>query len=120
MAMTIVVTRNVEARVRGFLASTMLEIASGVYTAPRWTPAVRDRVWAVLVKWGVGEREDSVVMTWPDSKSPGGQAVRVLGELPLELRETPSVVLTRRSLSEAELGSLTTWLESVETDDSAS
>ena len=44
MSMTIVVTRNVEARVRGFLASTMLEIASGVYTAPTLTPAVRDRI----------------------------------------------------------------------------
>lgn len=118
MAMTIVVTRNVEGRVRGFLASTMLEIASGVYTAPKWTPAVRDRVWAVLVKWRVGDRDDSVVMTWPDAQAAGGQAVRVLGELPLELCETSSVVLARRPLSEAELGSLTAWLESDSTDES--
>lgn len=111
MAMTIVVTRNVEGRVRGFLASTMLEIASGVYTAPKWTPAVRDRVWAVLVKWGVGTRDDSVVMTWPDVNAAGGQAIRVLGEVPLDLCETSSLVLARRPLSEAELGSLTTLLE---------
>src|SRR5690606_6141284 len=96
MAMTIVVTRHVEGRVRGFLASTMLEIASGVYTAPKWTPAVRDRVWAVLVKWGVGTRDDSVVMTWPDVNAAGGQAIRVLGEVPLDLCETSSLVLARR------------------------
>lgn len=117
MAMTIVVTRNVEARVRGFLASTMLEIASGVYTAPKWTPAVRDRVWAVLLKWGVGCRDDSVVMTWPDAQAAGGQAVRVLGELPLELCETSSVVLARRPLSEAELSSLTTALADAPEDE---
>lgn len=110
MAMTIVVTRNVEGRVRGFLASTMLEIASGVYTAPKWTPAVRDRVWAVLVKWGVGQRDDSVVMTWPDAQSAGGQAIRVLGEVPMELCETSSVVLARRPLSDAEMRSLTSLL----------
>jgi CRISPR-associated protein Cas2 len=106
MPMTILVTRNVEGRVRGFLASTMLEIAGGVYTAPNMTPAVRDRVWAVLEKWSVGTRNDGAVMTWPDAQAPGGQVVRTLGEPPLELQETPSVVLTRRSLSEGELSSL--------------
>ena len=110
MTMTIVVTRNVEDRVRGFLASTMLEIASGVYTAPTLTPAVRDRIWAVLEKWQVGTRGDSAVMTWPDAQAPGGQAVRALGELPLELHETPSVVLARRPLSRAEISSLTIML----------
>ena len=106
MPMTIVVTRNVESRVRGFLASTMLEIAAGVYTAPNLTPAVRDRLWAVLEKWAVGTHDDGAVMTWPDAQAPGGQVVRTLGEPPLELHETPSVVLARRPLSEAELGSL--------------
>ena len=109
--MTMVVTRNVESRVRGFLASTMLEIAGGVYAAPNLTPAVRDRIWEVLVKWQVGTREDGAVMAWPDTQVPGGLHVRMLGEPPLELCETPSVVLTRRPLSETELRSLTTSLE---------
>jgi CRISPR-associated protein Cas2 len=109
--MTIVVTRNVEGRVRGFLASTMLEIASGVYTSPNMTPAVRDRVWDVLVKWQVGTRDDGAVMTWPDAQAPGGQVVRALGEPPLELHETPGVVLARRPLSEAEAGSLKIQLD---------
>lgn len=47
MPMTMVVTRDVEARYRGFLTSTMLEIAPGVYVAPRLSKGVRERVWAV-------------------------------------------------------------------------
>jgi CRISPR-associated protein Cas2 len=109
--MTVVVTRNAEGRVRGFLASTMLEIAAGVYTAPNLTPAVRDRIWDVLVRWNVGTRSDGVVMTWPDAQAPGGQVVRTLGEVALELHETPSVVLTRRTLSEAEARSLKRMLD---------
>ena len=34
MPMTVVVTRDVEARYRGFLASVMLEVAPGVYVSP--------------------------------------------------------------------------------------
>ncbi len=107
MPMTIIVTRSVEGRVRGFLSSLALEIAAGVYTAPNMTPAVRDRVWAVLAKWSVGNRGDSAVMTWPDRSSPGGQVVRILGETPIELVEADGVILARRSLSEAEARSLT-------------
>jgi len=105
--MVVVVTRNVEGRVRGFLASTMLEIASGVYTSPTMNQAVRERVWAVLVKWSVGSRSDSAVMTWRDRHSPGGQAVLVLGETPVDLTEVSDVVLARRELGEDELRSLT-------------
>lgn len=110
MPMTVVVTRNAEGRVRGFLASTMLELAAGVYTASNLTPAVRDRIWEVLEKWEVGTRNDGAVMIWPDARSAGGLVVRTLGEPPLELHETPSIVLTRRPLSEAELCSLTVML----------
>ena len=42
--MTVVVTRNVPGRYRGFLASCMLEVAPGVYTNPGMTRAVRERV----------------------------------------------------------------------------
>lgn len=111
VTMTMVVTRNVEGRVRGFLASAMLEVAGGVYAAPNLTPAVRDRIWEVMVKWRVGTRGDGVVMVWPDTQVAGGLQVRMLGEPPLELHETPSVVLTRRPLSEAELRSLTISLD---------
>lgn len=111
MPMTIVITRNAEGRVRGFLASTMLEIGAGVYTSPNMTAAVRDRVWAVLEKWKVGTRDDGAIMTWPDTAAAGGQQIRVLGEAPIDLAETPGIVLARRPLSEGELRSLTTEVE---------
>ena len=44
MPMTVIVTRNVEPRYRGFLASAMLEIAPGVYVAPDLSSGVRERV----------------------------------------------------------------------------
>jgi CRISPR-associated endoribonuclease Cas2 subtype I-E len=47
--MTVVVTRNVPDRYRGFLASCMLELAPGVYTSPHMNQSVRERVWAA---WG--------------------------------------------------------------------
>ena len=49
--MTVVVTRDVAPRFRGFLASCMLEIGPGVYTAPRMNAGVRERVWAVMQEW---------------------------------------------------------------------
>ena len=51
MAMTVVVTRDVEGRYRGFLGSCMLELAPGVYTAPRMTRGIRERVWRVIEAW---------------------------------------------------------------------
>jgi CRISPR-associated protein Cas2 len=113
MPMTIIVTRNAEGRVRGFLASTMLEIAGGVYTAPNWSPAVRDRIWAVLEKWQVGARGDSALMTWPDATAAGGQQIRVLGEPVMALVECDNLTLARRDLSEDELRSLTIEAEDI-------
>lgn len=104
--MVVVVTRDVPLRFRGFLASCMLEIAPGVYTAPRMTRGVRERVWTVLEEWHTALKKGSVVMTWRDKKAPGGQQVQVLG-LPIkDLWETYDHILVRRQLSEEELGSL--------------
>lgn len=97
MPMTIVVTANVADRYRGFLASCMLEIAPGVYTAPRMTTGVRERVWSVIAAWW-GKRSGSyIVMTWPDAHSPGGQAVRALGVPLKSLIEYNDVHLVFRS-----------------------
>lgn len=96
MSMTVVVTRNVSGRVRGFLASAMLELVSGVYSAPRISPAVRERVWAVLKEWFPSEPDASIVMVWQDREVPGGQAVRVLGLPPIDLVEVDGLILGRR------------------------
>lgn len=104
--MTVVVTRNVPDRVRGFLASAMLEIAPGVYTAPRMNAGIRARVWEVLVGWYPATVEASIVMTWTDPSLPGGQGVQVLGETPRELLDYDGIFLARRDLREDELRSL--------------
>ncbi|GAB4178944.1 MAG: type I-E CRISPR-associated endoribonuclease Cas2e [Wenzhouxiangellaceae bacterium] len=100
MSMTVVVTRNVSPRVRGFLASVLLELAPGVYSAPRISPAVRERVWSVLEDWFPAEADASIVMTWQDHETPGGQAVRTLGIPPIQLVECDGLILSRRSTSE--------------------
>lgn len=104
--MTVVVTRNVPDRFRGFLASCMLELAPGTYTAPRMNAAVRDRVWSVLSEWWTVLKEGSVVMTWSDSSASGGQAVATLGTPARSLVELDGVVLSHRHLSATELQTL--------------
>jgi CRISPR-associated protein Cas2 len=94
--MIVVVTTNAPPRTRGFLASCMLEIAPGVYTAPRMSTAVRERVWSVIADWYEGEPVGSVVMTWADRTQPGGQAVAVLGLPPVQLVEHDGIILVRR------------------------
>jgi CRISPR-associated protein Cas2 len=87
MPMTVVVTRNVAPRYRGFLASVMLEIAPGVYTSPQMSKGVRERVWDVLSGWfqsnaTIGQQNEmsaSIVMTWRDGTASGGQQVLTLG-----------------------------------------
>lgn len=96
MSMTVVVTRNVSARVRGFLASSMLELAPGVYSAPDLSVAVRERIWKVLEEWFVAEKEASIVMVWQDSQVPGGQSVRTLGLPPIDLVMVDGIILARR------------------------
>lgn len=100
MPMTVIVTRDAPSRIRGFLASVALEIAPGVYTAPRMTRAVRERVWMVLEAWhgayGDGEA-GAVVMTWQDPKQSGGQGVLTLGEPPKLIVDADGVLLVRRS-----------------------
>ncbi|GAB4353030.1 MAG: type I-E CRISPR-associated endoribonuclease Cas2e [Methylohalobius crimeensis] len=97
MSMTVVVTRNVSDRIRGFLASSMLELAPGVYSAPRQSPAVRQRIWKVLEEWFSIETEASIIMLWQDPQTPGGQAVKTLGLPPIDLIEIDGIVLSRKN-----------------------
>jgi CRISPR-associated protein Cas2 len=99
MPLTLVITRNVEDRYRGFLASVMLELAPGVYTSPRMSAAVRERLWSVMSDWHSTLGRGSVVMTWRDKQASGGQAVRILGETPRELAEVDGALLIRRELA---------------------
>ena len=95
--MTVVVTVNVEGRYRGFLASVMLEIAPGVYTSPRTSTGIRDRIWDVLSRWYYEAGRGAIVMTWSDPTAIGEQRIRLLGEAPKELRDADGVYLVKYS-----------------------
>lgn len=93
--MTVVVTCNVVMRFRGFLASCMLEIAPGVYTAPKMSRGVRERIWNVLNDWFNNEPQGSIVMTWSDSSLACGQGILTLGLPAKELLAYDGLFLVR-------------------------
>jgi CRISPR-associated protein Cas2 len=71
--MTVVVTRNVPDRFRGFLASAMLE-------------------WAGLLP-----ADGGLLMTWRDPAAPGGQAILTIGWPKAEHVEIDGLWLVRHS-----------------------
>jgi len=110
MPMTLVVTSNVAPRFRGFLASVMLEIAPGVYTGPRMTKSVRERIWNVLEDWhgsihAIAKDQEyaaSIVMTWRDKNAVGGQSVLTLGLPRKTLIDVDGILLVKRELTQAD------------------
>lgn len=94
--LTLLVTRDVAARYRGFLASVMPEVAPGVYVAPGLSKGVRDRVWAVISDWWEAAPGGSVIMAYPDKDAPGRLALRTLGVPPVELRDVDGLRLVAR------------------------
>ena len=93
--MTVIVTTNVEARYRGFLASAMLEIAPGVYTSPNMTSGIRERIWDVVSEWYYQLGQGSVVMTWRDPSAVSEQEIRTLGESPKQIVDADGVSLVK-------------------------
>ena len=106
MPMTVVVTRDVPPRFRGFLGSCMLEIAPGVYTAPGLSVAIRVRIQAVLEEWWNAERQGSIVITWQEPKAAAGQAFSILGEPVKELADFDGLWIARSDLTSAALAKL--------------
>jgi len=99
MPLTVIITRDVEDRYRGFLGSTMLELAPGVYAQPRMSAAVRGRVWEVVAEWHGRLRSGSIVMCWAETGAAGGLGLATLGEPPKKVVTHDAVLLVRRSLS---------------------
>ncbi len=97
MSITVVATRNAPDRTRGFLASSMLEIGPGVYTAANLSVAVRDRIWEVIQGWTV-DPNVSIIMVWADKRTPCGQSIRVLGSPPIELVEVDGIILAKKDI----------------------
>ena len=98
MPMVVIITRDVEARYRGFLGSTMLELSPGVYAHPRMSAGVRCRIWKVLADWYGQLGQGSLVMTWADSASNGGLGLASLGEPPRNIVSHDAMLLVRRPL----------------------
>ena len=96
MSLTMIVTRDVEARYRGFLASAMLEVAPGVYVAPRLSKAVRDRVWAVMCDWHATLGRGSVTLVVRDKSQVGELRIETLGEAPKNIVDADGVLLVKR------------------------
>lgn len=100
MPMVVVITRDVEARYRGFLGSIMLELAAGVYAHPRMSAGVRNRIWDVLNDWHSQLQRGSIVMTWADSAANGGLGLASLGEPPKQIVAHDAALLVRRAFRE--------------------
>lgn len=98
MSLVVIVTRDVADRFRGFLASTMLEIAPAVYISPRMNAGVRLRIWKVLSDWHGAEPRGSIVMVWRDLDETGSVGIENLGSPPRELIEMDGMWLTKRML----------------------
>lgn len=96
MALVVVVARDVPRRFHGFLSSIMLEVAPNVFISPRMSPAVRQRVWAVISDWYGFERRGSLVMVWRDREAVGGVGIANLGIPPRKLAEVDGMWLVRR------------------------
>lgn len=96
MPMTMVVTRDVEGRYRGFLTSIMLEIAPGVYVSPDLSAAVRERLWGVLSSWWSTLRRGSIVMVWREKSASGNLKIETLGEPSKEIADADGVLLLKR------------------------
>ena len=93
--MTVIVTVNVESRYRGFLASAMLEIAPGVYTSPKRTTGIRERIWEVITEWYYDLKQGAIVMTWRDTTAVGEQRILTLGEAPKTIVDSDGVYLVK-------------------------
>lgn len=98
MPMTVIVTRDVADRYRGFLASVMPEVAPGVYVSPDLSRGVRERIWAVLSDWWASLPGGSVLLTWRDPSASGGLGLEVLGIPPVRLVDLDGLRVVRREI----------------------
>jgi CRISPR-associated protein Cas2 len=115
--MTLVVTRNVPDRYRGFLASVMLEISPGTYASPRMNRGVRERIWEVCRDWSSTLPDDgSVTMAWRDPRAPGGLSIEIIGSPKASLVEVDGLWLDHHELTMAHRKQLDTVVPKVDVD----
>ena len=103
MAATVIVTRNVEGRYRGFLASIMLEVAPGIYISPQLSKGVRERVWNVVCKWHAHLGTGSVTLIFADPTATGGLRITSLGEPARDIWDADGLYLVRSAVEGMEV-----------------
>ena len=96
MPMTVVVTRDVPDRYRGFLASIMPEAAPGVFVSPELSKGVRERVWSVVADWWTAMPGGALILMWKDEGCAGRLGIRTLGLPPRELSDLDGALLVKR------------------------
>ena len=96
MPLTVIVTRDVEARYRGFLTSVMLEVSAGVYVAPDMSAGVRARVWTVLERWWQALGRGAIVLIWRDASATGHLQIETLGVPPKDIVDADGILLVKR------------------------
>lgn len=96
MPLTVIVTRDVEERYRGFLGSAMLEVSPGTYVSPNMSAGVRERVWAVMCEWHQALGRGSITLVWRDKKSVGNLRIETLGEPPKTIIDADGILLVKR------------------------
>lgn len=94
-ALTVIITRDVESRYRGFLRSAMLEISAGIYISPQLNRDARDRVWEVMAHWHQALHRGSIIMIWRDKTANGHIGLRILGDTIKEFCDVDGFLLTR-------------------------
>lgn len=103
MSMTVVVTRNVPDRYRGFLASVMVEVSPGTYVSPAMNAGVRKRVWQVCSDWSSSlPPEACVTMLWRRAEAPSRVQIDVLGAPKTRLVDHDGMWLDHHDLTEYE------------------
>lgn len=96
MALTMLITRDVEDRYRGFLSSAMLELAPGVYASPSLSARAREKIWSVVSDWHTNLRSGSLTLVYPDRQADSGLAVRSLGTPARQAIRLDGILLTCR------------------------
>jgi CRISPR-associated protein Cas2 len=93
--MTVLVTRNASDRLRGFLASSMLEMAPGVYVLARMSASVRDAIWNVVEAWN--QSDSYAIMLWKSTKNVNLVSVRLIGTPKIDVVEIDGMLLAKRN-----------------------
>ncbi len=85
MTMTVIITRDVEERYRGFILSCMPEIAPGIYASANLNQGIRERLWFVVSDWHRQAGRGSISMIHEEKTSPSGLHIKSVGEPAKEL-----------------------------------